>query len=151
MYGDFLQVDPLTGEGIHTAMIAGKIAAQCAQEMHTHANFSLSACRAYELRCFDTFVHEFTYSAWAAKAIARCPLLLDAVAVVGKRRGQAFLDFFGEVMTGVRPKSAFFEDPLLLVQLAAETVRQVVLQYVLRTPSLVPKDIGQVVVDKFAK
>jgi flavin-dependent dehydrogenase len=40
-------VDPLTGEGIHTAMIAGKIAAHVVDEMNKKTNFSLAACKAY--------------------------------------------------------------------------------------------------------
>jgi 2-polyprenyl-6-methoxyphenol hydroxylase-like FAD-dependent oxidoreductase len=40
-------VDPLTGEGIHTAMIAGKIAAQAVAEMFATGNFSLESGRAY--------------------------------------------------------------------------------------------------------
>lgn len=40
-------VDPLTGEGIHTAMIAGKLAAITVDEMHKKDNFSLAACKAY--------------------------------------------------------------------------------------------------------
>lgn len=39
--------NPVTGEGIHTAMIAGKIAATVAIEMKEKCNFSLEACRAY--------------------------------------------------------------------------------------------------------
>ena len=74
------------------------------------------------------------------------PLLLDAVAVVGQRHGQAFLDFFGEVMTGVRPKSDFLQ-PLLVAEISLEILRQLFVQYVLRSKALVPQEIGQKVVD----
>jgi hypothetical protein len=85
------------------------------------------------------------------------PICLDAMAVVGQRRGQPFLDFFGEVknqslnilfsysifysyvlclvyvrceqvMTGVKPKSAFLQ-PGLLCEIAVELIKQVLLVY----------------------
>ena len=36
-----------------------------------------------ELRCYDSFVHEFLYSSLAARVIYALPIVLDAVAVVG--------------------------------------------------------------------
>jgi flavin-dependent dehydrogenase len=142
-------VDPLTGEGIHTAMIAGKIAALSVREMHSVGNFTRAACLAYQLRCYDAFVQEFSYSAIAAKVIYHCPLALDAVACVGQRRGQAFLDFFGEVMTGVRPKSAFMK-PDLVLDIVMEMAKQFFIQYVLRRKPLIPDNIGQKYVDEQA-
>jgi hypothetical protein len=35
------------GEGIHTAMIAGKVSAQSVADMFQACNFTLNACRAY--------------------------------------------------------------------------------------------------------
>lgn len=140
-------VDPLTGEGIHTAMVGAKICAEVVHEMFKQSNFSLHGGRAYELRCYDKFVHEFLYSSIAARVIYWCPMVLDAVAVVGQRRGQTFLDFFGETMTGVRPKSDFLQ-PLLVVDICLEFVRQFVIQNVLRYPPLAPQDIGRDVVQK---
>lgn len=134
-------VDPLTGEGIHTAMIAGKIAGLVAAELHQQRNFSLSACQVYSNRVFDAFGYEFLYSSIAARVVYYCPIAIDAVTVVGQRRGQAFLDFFGEVMTGVKPKSAFLQ-PDLLIDIVVELVRQIILQYVLKKEPLVPQDIG---------
>lgn len=143
-------VDPLTGEGIHTAMKSGKIAGHCVAEMVRKRNYSQQASHAYALRCEDDFGYEFWSSALAARVVYHLPIAIDAIAVVGQRRGQAFLDFFGEVMTGVRPKSAFFQ-PALLVDVALETLRQIVVQYVLRRPPLVPLDIGQATVDSQAE
>jgi flavin-dependent dehydrogenase len=135
-------VDPLTGEGIHTAMIAGKIAGNCLKEMFLYSNFSINAMKAYELRVYDSFLYEFPYSSMAAKIIFAFPLSIDAMACVGKRRGQAFLDFFGEVMTGVKPKSHFLQFDLLL-DLTYETIKQMIIQYVLRREPLIPMDIGE--------
>lgn len=140
-------VDPLTGEGIHTAMIAAKIATKVVDEMFCKGNFTLAAGEAYELRCYDAFVSEFKYSSIAARLIYLCPMILDAVAVVGQRRGQAFLDFFGETMTGVRPKSDFLE-PGLVIDILLEFFRQFILQYILRIPPLIDTTIGVAMVDK---
>jgi len=82
------QVDPLTGEGIHCAMQAARIASQCLCEMFLTGDFSLAACEAYSLRCWDLFGWDFIASQLAAVAIYRFPILLDAVAVAGARRGQ---------------------------------------------------------------
>lgn len=140
-------VDPLTGEGIHLAMMGGKIAGQSLVEMFRANNFSEEACQAYELRTYDAFGYEFIYSSIAARVIYYLPISLDAVACVGKRRGQAFLDFFGEVMTGVKPKSAFMQ-PDLLIEITIELIKQIVLQYVFMKKPLVPMDIGQAVVNE---
>ena len=139
-------VDPLTGEGIHTAMIAGKIAAECCREMFTNNNFTEQACKAYELRCYDSFVYEFLYSSIAARVVYYCPIAIDAIACVGKRRGQAFLDFFGEVMTGVKPKSEFLQ-PGLIIEITFEMAKQFFIQYILMRKPLVPFDLGKAVVD----
>ena len=114
--------------------------------MISNGNFSIEACEAYHLRCYDAFGYEFWSSSLCARLIYALPISVDAVAVVGQRRGQAFLDFFGEVMTGVRPKSDFAQ-PLLLAEIAIEFVRQIFIQYVLRYPPLVPQDIGRQSVD----
>lgn len=102
-----------------------------------------------ELRCYDSFSYEFLYSAIAARVIYHFPILLDAVAVVGARRGQQFLDFFGEVMTGVKPKSAFLEVSLCC-ELTLELIRQIYVQFIARKPSLMPQDIGMGIVKQFA-
>jgi menaquinone-9 beta-reductase len=160
-----LLLPPSTGEGIHTAIVAGKIAGKTVGEMFQKWNFSLSACRAYrtpllplsslsplsntELRCHDSFGYEFFSSDLAARIIYRAPILLDAVAVVGARRGQAFLDFFGEVMTGVRPKSDFLQ-PLLLLDITLELIRQIFLQFVWGKKPLMNTEVGVEIVNKQA-
>jgi len=76
-------VDPLTGEGIHTAMISGQIAANTTIEMFSKHNYSIDACRAYSLRCYDAFGYEFVYSYLAAHVIYYIPISLDAIACIG--------------------------------------------------------------------
>ena len=48
-----------------------------------------------ELRCYDAFGYEFFSSSMCARVIYAMPLALDAVAVVGARRGQvnSFISF----------------------------------------------------------
>lgn len=166
-------VDPLTGEGIHTAMIAGQIAAQCIDEMIKAGNFSMvrmitnysiiisiyyyfqiniqEAMKAYEKRCYDAFGYEFWSSSLCAKIIYNFPIVLDAVCVVGKRRGQSFLDFFGECMTGVRPKSDFVKDASLVAEVAMEMLKQIIIQYIISKKPLIPTKIGMEVVEKIYK
>lgn len=127
-------------------MTAAKIAADCVGEMFSTSDFSEWAGWTYWWRCWRTFGWDLLLSQQAAYLIARQPMLLDAVAVVGQRRGQAFLDFFGEVMTGVRPKSDFLLRPKLLLDIVVEYLHQFVIQYLLRRPPLAPADIGEAVV-----
>jgi len=134
-------VDPLTGEGIHTAMVAARIAARTTFEMLKAGDVSAGNCSVYHLRCWDTFGYEFRYSAWGARLIYAMPIILDAVAVVGQRRGQPFLDFFGEAMTGVRPKSHFLK-PDLAAAVTLELLRQMWLQWVMRKEPLQPLNVG---------
>ena len=144
-------VDPLTGEGIHTAMAAGKIAAECINEIVKAGNFSMDAMKVYENRCYDAFGYEFWSSSLCAKIIFHFPIVIDAVCVVGKRKGQRFLDFFGECMTGVRPKSDFVKDISLVTAVAVEILKQIMLQYILFKKPLIPTSIGMSVVEKYCK
>ena len=47
-----------------------------------------------ELRCYDAFGYEFFSSSMCARVIYAMPLALDAVAVVGARRGQVKFSLF---------------------------------------------------------
>lgn len=138
----------MTGEGIHTAMIAAKLAAQTIQEMTLHGDFSADSCSVYHRRWMDAFGHDFKWSAAGAWLIVRFPIVLDAACAYGQRKGQAFLDLFGELMTGVQPKRNFLV-PSIALPIAAELVKQMFLQYVLMQKPLIPVDIGQDMVDKF--
>jgi len=144
-------VDPLTGEGIHTAMIAGRISSTCIDEMIKFGNFSLDAMKVYQNRCYDAFGYEFWSSSLCAKIIYHFPIVIDAVCVVGKRKGQKFLDFFGQVMTGVRPKSDFVKDISLVSEVAIEILKQIIIQYILFKKPLIPTSIGVDIVEKHYK
>ena len=101
------QTDPLTGEGIHTAMIAAELAADAIRDMFARRDFSAEATSVYQDRWMARFGRDFVWSAMAAKLICYFPILLDAACAYGRDKGQAFLDEFGLIMTGVKPKSSF--------------------------------------------
>lgn len=52
-------IDPLTGEGIHTAMMGGKVAAETLLEMRAAGDFSSRSTRLYQQRWMDLFGHDF--------------------------------------------------------------------------------------------
>ena len=101
------QTDPLTGEGIHTAMIAAKIAARVLHEAFDEGDLSARRLAAYHRGWMKEFGRDFPISAAAGRAINRFPVLLDTAAVAAQRRGASFMDNFGAAMTGVKPKSLF--------------------------------------------
>uniref|UniRef100_A0A6A7G5B6 Geranylgeranyl reductase n=1 Tax=Hirondellea gigas TaxID=1518452 RepID=A0A6A7G5B6_9CRUS len=131
------QVDPMTGEGIHTAMVAAKIAANLIQEMFLSDNFSSQNCAIYHQRWMKNFGSDFVYSKWIAKAVVYFPFIMDALCVVGIRRGQAFLDEFGLIMTGVKPKLEFLR-PKYVFPIGVEIIRQIFIQKILRRPPITP-------------
>ncbi|MDH3212180.1 MAG: NAD(P)/FAD-dependent oxidoreductase [Myxococcales bacterium] len=117
------QTDPLTGEGIHTAMMAGRIAAETLREMLRSGDLSERACARYHERCRRAFGREFPASAMAARLTYRVPAMLDAASVVAQRRGDAFMEEFGAAMTGVAPKTTFLK-PSVALPLTAALVGQ---------------------------
>jgi len=108
------QTDPLTGEGIHTAMIAGRIAARTAIAMLERGDLSERACAAYHARWMEAFGREFPASSLAARLSYRVPATLDAACVVAQQRGDAFMETFGAAMTGLTPKTTFLRPGIAL-------------------------------------
>jgi geranylgeranyl reductase family protein len=125
------QTDPLTGEGIHTGMIGGKLAAQTIRELFLTGDFSASACQAYHARWMAAFGRDFRFSAAGARLVCRFPFLLDAANVVAQRTGDAFMVEFGAAMTGVKPKTTFLK-PSVAIPVTVEIFRQIVKQKILR-------------------
>jgi geranylgeranyl reductase family protein len=126
------QTDPLTGEGIHTGMIGGKLAAQTIHELFASGDFSERACQVYHTRWMAAFGRDFRASAAGARMIYRLPLLLDAANVVAQRKGDAFMAEFGAAMTGVKPKTTFLK-PGVAIPMAIEVVREILKQKVWRS------------------
>ena len=128
------QTDPLTGEGIHTGMIGGKIAAETIADMLASNDVSETACARYHARWMKAFGRDFRASALGARMICRLPLLLDAANVVAQRRGDAFMTTFGAAMTGVAAKTTFLK-PDVALPMTLEIARQLVAQKIFRRPS----------------
>jgi geranylgeranyl reductase family protein len=125
------QTDPLTGEGIHTGMIGGKLAAQTIHELFARGEFSAEACELYHERWMAAFGREFRASAAGARLVYRFPLLMDVANLTAQRKGDAFMAEFGAAMTGVKPKTVFLR-PDVALPMGAEVVRQVLRQKLLR-------------------
>jgi geranylgeranyl reductase family protein len=119
------QTDPLTGEGIHTGMIGGVLAAQTICEMFARGDFSERACRVYHERWMAEFGRDFRASAVGARMVYRYPLFMDAANLVAQHQGDAFMSQFGAVMTGVKPKTTFLR-PDVAIPLGVEVLRQIV-------------------------
>jgi geranylgeranyl reductase family protein len=125
------QTDPLTGEGIHTGMIGGKLAAQTIHEMFAAGDFSQRACAAYHHRWMAAFGHDFRLSAAGARMVFRFPLLLDVANRAAQRKGDVFMAEFGAAMTGVKPKTTFVK-PRFALPMGAELLREIVRRTMLR-------------------
>ena len=108
------QTDPLTGEGIHTAMVAAKIAARVLHEAFAEGDLSARRLAAYHDGWMTAFGRDFPISAAAGRAVSRFPMLLDTAAVAAQRHGASFMDGFGAAMTGVKPKSLFLSPRMAL-------------------------------------
>jgi len=142
-YGDHIllvgdaagQVDPLTGEGIHTGMIGGKLAAQTIAEMFRKGNFSSDAGKLYHNAWWSEFGSDFPISAVAGSVVYRLPFLMDAVPKAsqakGAKAGSDFFATFGAVMTGALPKQTFLR-PSVAIPLMIETGKQFLSQFVFR-------------------
>jgi len=124
------QTDPLTGEGIHTGMIGGKLAARTLHECFERNDFSAEACGVYHDRWMKAFGRDFPLSAASGRFTHRFPFVLDAANVVAQRKGAGFMAEFGAAMTGVKPKSTFIK-PGMALPLTAELLRQIFLQKIL--------------------
>lgn len=108
------QTDPLTGEGIHTAMIAARLAAEVLHEAFDEGDLSEMRLSAYHCAWMKEFGRDFPISAAAGRAINRFPKLLDTAAIAAQRHGASFMDQFGAAMTGVKPKSLFLSPRMAL-------------------------------------
>lgn len=144
-YGDHLvivgdaagHIDPLTGEGIHTAMMGGKLAAETILEARSAGNFTAANTAAYERRWMARYGHDFYWSQAFANAIYRCPILLDAVANEVQRTGDTMMSVWAEVATNMRPKTDFFR-PFVAVPVTLALLREVWAQKVMgRKPAYV--------------
>eukprot|EP00891_Asterochloris_glomerata_P007795 jgi/Astpho2/7795/Aster-06086 len=128
-------IDPLTGEGIHTAIMGGKAAGQAVLSMRQTGDFSKLSTRQYERRWMELFGHDFVLSRKGAALIYKYPILLDACANEMQRKGDAMMAKWAEVMTCMRPKSYFLR-PDVAVSLGFAVVREFWNQHVVGRPDL---------------
>jgi flavin-dependent dehydrogenase len=78
------QTDPLTGEGIHTGMIGGKLAARAILELLAEGDLSERACRVYHDRWMAAFGRDFRFSSAGARMIHRLPLPMPPTSLPSK-------------------------------------------------------------------
>lgn len=107
-------IDPLTGEGIHTAIQGGKIAGGVLADMKQGGDFSSKSTRVWEQRWFEAFGHDFKMSQYMAVAVWKCPILLDACASEMQRKGDVMMSKWAEIMTGMQPKTYFLQPHVAL-------------------------------------
>lgn len=107
-------IDPLTGEGIHNAMMGGKAAAQTMIDMVTNGDYSANSTKTWEDRWMALYGHDFTLSAAGAKLVYHYPILLDACASEMQRKGDAMMAKWAEIMTGMQPKTYFLRPDIAI-------------------------------------
>lgn len=116
-------IDPLTGEGIHTAIQGGKIAGGVLADMKQGGDYSAKSTRVWEQRWFAEFGHDFKMSQYMAVAVWKCPILLDACASEMQRKGDVMMSKWAEIMTGMQPKTYFLQ-PHVALPLGIAVVRE---------------------------
>ncbi|KAK9828932.1 hypothetical protein WJX72_002885 [[Myrmecia] bisecta] len=127
--------DPLTGEGIHTAMLGGKAAAENILLMRQTGDYSAASTKDYARRWVKSFGHDFELSKKGAALIYRYPILLDACASEMRLRGDAMMAVWAEVMTNMRPKTYFLR-PDVAIPMGFAVVRELWNQKVMGRPDL---------------
>ncbi|GLC44549.1 hypothetical protein PLESTB_000060900 [Pleodorina starrii] len=136
-------IDPYTGEGIHTAMMGGKAAAEAILAMRQTGDYSKRSTKQYEAKWRQLYGHDFWMSKAFAEVVYRCPILLDAVASEMQRKGDAMMSKWAEIMTNMQPKTYFLR-PHVAIPLGIAVVREFVEQKVLGTKKdkyqMLPKD-----------
>ena len=141
-YGDALvvvgdaagHIDPLTGEGIHTAMLGGRAAAEALLAARAAGDFSAANTRLYERRWRARFGADFAMSQACAEAVCRWPILLDAVANEVCRVGDPMMTKWAELATNMRPKSYLLR-PDVALPVGLALLRELWAQKVMGRPS----------------
>lgn len=116
-------IDPMTGEGIHTAMMSGKAAAEVLLACGKAGDYSKRSTRLYHQRWMELFGHDFKLSQKGAELIWRYPILLDACCNEVIRKGDTMMVKWAEVMTNMRPKTYFLR-PDVAIPLGFALIRE---------------------------
>lgn len=122
-YGDHVLVigdaagmtDPMTGEGIHTAMDSGRIAAHLLDEAFAVGNFDSAVMAEYQNRWMENFGSDFSWSMKICQITYRYPILLDAATAAVARKGDRFLARWADIMTGRVPKVHLLRPEFVIV------------------------------------
>eukprot|EP00871_Galdieria_phlegrea_P001694 jgi/Galph1/2525/GphlegSOOS_G1201.1 len=110
------QIDPLTGEGIHHAMVrCSKKAAEVLIEAFSYPDFSEGFLKNYHKAWYSSFGWDFIMSMKLAIVLYKFPVILDAATKALETKGDEFLAEWAKVMTGQRPKTYFFRPDVSLV------------------------------------
>jgi geranylgeranyl reductase family protein len=89
-------VDSFTGEGIRSAILSGKIAAETASFCHEQGTFSSQAVSIYQTRCEKLFFENLRYASKITELFLRFPdFLMDTVV-----RNSNIMDGYLKTMTG---------------------------------------------------
>jgi geranylgeranyl reductase family protein len=115
-------IDPLTGEGIHTALEGGFIAADEIGRALDAGDLSERRLARYERRWMKAFGNDFRWSARMARIYTRFPIFVEASARAMQSQGTSLLYEWGKMMTGAAPKTGFLK-PRMFMPVLAETVR----------------------------
>jgi len=115
-------IDPLTGEGIHTAMDGGWLAAEELISALEVGDLSEKRLKRYEDRWMKAFGWDFKVSSWMAKFYTRFPIFVEASARVMQKKGAQILFEWGKMMTGVAPKTGFLR-PAMFMPVLIEAAR----------------------------
>jgi flavin-dependent dehydrogenase len=115
-------IDPLTGEGIHTAMDGGWLAAEELISALEAGDLSARRLKRYEDRWMKAFGVDFKWSAWMARFYTRFPIFVEASARVMQKRGASILYEWGKMMTGYAPKTGFLR-PAMFMPILVEAAK----------------------------
>lgn len=118
-------IDPLTGEGIHTALEGGSIAAQELAAALDAGDLSERRLQRYERRWMKSFGNDFRWSARMARVYTRFPVFVEASARVMQKKGTSVLYDWGRMMTGAAPKTGFFR-PRMFMPILTEAAKMAV-------------------------
>ena len=95
-------INPMTGEGIHYAMDSAKMAADVLGEALREGNLTKERLKLYQDTWEYHYASDFYWSTKVSYAVAKYPILLDAVASCVKKKGGEFLADFAKVSSGVK-------------------------------------------------
>jgi geranylgeranyl reductase family protein len=118
------QTDPLTGEGIQFAMDGAREAAETLRDAFVDGDFSEALLSRYQRRWMAAFGNDFRISHIAARAMARFPGAVDAMAKATLAEGSDFFRNWTDVMTGSRSWGSFAK-PAVALPIARQLMRQI--------------------------